>query len=68
MREAERLVELILNKCQGCLLYSVCSESCIELYEELSNSGINVPLDLINPVGMAQRVKHVVDRCGEHIK
>jgi hypothetical protein len=68
MREAERLVEIILEKCQGCLLYTSCSESCVELYEVLKESNINIPLDLITPVSMAQRVKHVVDRWGEYIK
>lgn len=68
MREADRLVKIILDKCQGCLLYSVCSESCTELYEELINNNVNIPLGLINPVGLAQRVEEVVERWGEHIK
>jgi len=68
MREADRLVKIILDKCQGCLLYSVCSETCAELYKELINNNVNVPPGLINPVGMAQRVEEVVDRWGDYIK
>jgi hypothetical protein len=68
MNEAKRLVNIILEKCQGCLLYISCSESCVDLYEVLRENNINIPLDLITPVSMAQRVKYVVDRWGEYIK
>ena len=67
MREADRLVKIILDKCQGCLLYSVCSVSCTELYEELINNNVNIPLGLINPVGLAQRVEEVVERWGRKV-
>ena len=67
MREADRIVKIILDKCQGCLLYSVCSVSCTELYEELINNNVNIPLGLINPVGLAQRVEEVVERWGRKV-
>jgi len=49
-------------------LYTSCSESCVDLYEVLRENNINIPLDLITPVSMAHRVRHVVDRWGDYIK
>jgi len=41
--------------------------SCTELYEELINNNVNIPLGLINPVGLAQRVEEVVERWGRKV-
>lgn len=60
MEQAEKLAKLIINLCDGCLIYSVCSSPCFELYKKLEDNGVTIPPNLPSPVILGHTVSRIV--------
>jgi len=66
MDQAERLANLILTSCRGCLVYTVCSMPCVDLYKMLRQHGVSIPPNLPNPVGLGHTVHRIVKEWREN--